>query len=176
MAYISTEKVKEIRAKLKSEFPTKDGWNFSISQSNHSSLNVQIITAPIDLNVDRIEQSQIYLYCLDKYTHTDIYNRIKEISYNGDYYFNLEIGKWDKDFIYIAPDIEEETVLEDVDEKTYTQEEVDFLLKEQRKQSAFAIGLSSSVMTYPSDYDKFKDIIERSNIDSIDLIENYFKK
>jgi hypothetical protein len=134
------------------------------------------LTAPIDFNVDCIDQSQINHYYLDRYTHTDIFNRIKEISYNGDYYFNLEIGKWDKDFIYIAPDVEEETVLEDVVEKTYTQEEVDFLLKEQRKQSSFAIGLSSAVMVYPTDYDKFKAIIERSNIDPIDLINNYFKK
>jgi len=177
MAYTSTEQVKEVRAALKAEYPIKKGWKFSIRQDDHSSLCVSIMTAPIDFNVDCIDHSQINHYYLNRYTHTDIFQKIKDLSYSTEYYYHLEVGKWDRDFIYIAPDVEEEkVVLEDVVEKTYTQEEVDFLLKQQREHCSFAIGLSSFVMTYPTDYDKFKEIIERSAVDPINLIENHFNK
>lgn len=46
--------------------------------------------------------------------------------------------------------------------KKYTEEEVEFLLKEQRENCAFSIGLSSRTLIYPQDYDKIADIIKNS--------------
>ena len=49
MPYISTEKISEIREKIKKEFPSKDGWKFSITRRHHSTVNVDIMSAPFDL-------------------------------------------------------------------------------------------------------------------------------
>jgi hypothetical protein len=35
MAYISTEKVKEMRNKLKELFPTKKGWKLSVTREHY---------------------------------------------------------------------------------------------------------------------------------------------
>lgn len=46
MPYISTKEVKTIREAIKREFPSKDGWKFSISRENYSSVNLAIKKAP----------------------------------------------------------------------------------------------------------------------------------
>lgn len=46
MAYISTEKTKEIREELKKNFPSKEGWKFSVVKEHYSSLCVTIVKAP----------------------------------------------------------------------------------------------------------------------------------
>lgn len=48
--------------------------------------------------------------------------------------------------------------------KKYSDKEVEELLKMQREHCAFSLGLSSSTLIYPRDYDKIKDIIVSSQI------------
>lgn len=48
MANVKNEKIKEIRNAIKTKYPTKDGWKFSIRNMNHMSINVSILRGPID--------------------------------------------------------------------------------------------------------------------------------
>lgn len=50
MAYISTEKVAEMRRKIRDKFPKSDGWRFSVKgDSDHSTIYVAIMKGPIVL-------------------------------------------------------------------------------------------------------------------------------
>ena len=46
MAYISTEEVADIRARLKAAFPAKDGWKLSVRKEHSSSVNVRFMAGP----------------------------------------------------------------------------------------------------------------------------------
>ena len=52
MAYITTESVKEMRNELKTLFPVKAGWKFSVTRQHYSSVRCEILTAPIELRID----------------------------------------------------------------------------------------------------------------------------
>ena len=110
MSYISPAKVKEIRNKIKAEFPTKKGWKFSITGKDYSSLNVNIMNAPVLFSEKGYEQ--LNHYYLDNYKNGDILKKINTICnetnydksdimvdhYDVGFYFHLAVGKWDKDF------------------------------------------------------------------------------
>lgn len=51
MAYITKETVKEIREDLKTRFPRKDGWKFSVSGGNSSNLTIKIVEGPVTFEV-----------------------------------------------------------------------------------------------------------------------------
>ena len=46
MAYITKEKVAEIRKEIRSKYPSKDGWKWSIRGGNSSELSVRLMAAP----------------------------------------------------------------------------------------------------------------------------------
>lgn len=48
MAYITTEQVAEIRNNLKAAFPSKDGWKFSVRRKHGSSVDVTILSGPMN--------------------------------------------------------------------------------------------------------------------------------
>lgn len=110
MAYISPDKVKEIRNKLKVEFPIKDGWKLSVTSKNYSCLNVNIMKAPIKFTEKNYEQ--LNHYYLEKYENSEILQKITNICNESNFdksdsqsdyhhvgfYFHLSIGKWNKDF------------------------------------------------------------------------------
>lgn len=47
MAYINAEETRSIRNALKAKYPAKDGWKFSVRNSNHTSVHVSIMKAPL---------------------------------------------------------------------------------------------------------------------------------
>jgi len=116
MPYISPERVKEIRTKIKKEFPA---YKFSIRGEHYSSVNVTILSGPIDLITDRAvngyEQVN-HFYIKDHYKDfpeimkflQKIYEIMNEGNYtevvDGDYgaipsfYCRITVGSWDKPY------------------------------------------------------------------------------
>jgi hypothetical protein len=119
MAYISTEKVKEMRNKLKELFPTKKGWKLSVTREHSSGINCSILTAPFELRLDanRTNESVNHYYVKEHYndnpaTRDALLSMLEVLNMNNynnsdvqsDYfdvghYVNLSIGKWDKPFL-----------------------------------------------------------------------------
>jgi hypothetical protein len=112
MGYITTERVKEIRNKIKQGFPK---FKFSITREHHSTVNIDILESPIDLLPDK-EKKYEQVNCYYIREHYENYPEIKDIllkindiandgvKYHetGDYgfqpsfYVNISIGRWDK--------------------------------------------------------------------------------
>ncbi|AWY09354.1 hypothetical protein vBRpoSV10_232 [Ruegeria phage vB_RpoS-V10] len=63
MAYITTEEVAEMRARLKAAFPLKDGWKFSLTKEHHSSVNFRFMAGPHEFMAFDVDQ-----YSLDPET------------------------------------------------------------------------------------------------------------
>lgn len=115
MPYITTEQVNEKRKAIKNAFPN---WKFSITKKHHSSIDVVILEADINLTEKQNESVNPY-YVKDHYKDNkevmealqkivDILEGDNEtISVDGDYgaipkfYTHLSIGKWDKPFKYV---------------------------------------------------------------------------
>jgi len=117
MDYISnTQRVANIRTKLKEEFPDS---KFSIRKSSYNGVNINILSAPIDLlqGTDKTN-TQVNNYWIEK-TYADnlealaYLKRINEIAHigvtyreTGDYgtqpsfYVYISIGDYDKPFLY----------------------------------------------------------------------------
>lgn len=120
MPYITTEEVKEIRNAIKKAYPE---YKFSITKRHHSSVDVNIMSGPLDIcfegnstdnkqimpydQVKRYgeEEAKLYQGILDI---VDGKKKQEELVYDGDYgsvpnyYKNLEVGKWDKPYICTA--------------------------------------------------------------------------
>lgn len=109
MAYISSERVAEIRKELKATFPN---YKFSVTNDNHSGVNIAILEAPIMLTDRTYEQVNVYyvrdIKDTEKRTVIEIIVGIanKGVKYyeTGDYgtqpshYTHITIGQWDKPF------------------------------------------------------------------------------
>ena len=113
MAYISTEEVANIRAKLKAEFPE---FKFSVRKSHHTSVDVDILSGPIDFS--EVLGSHTYLpvnnYHLYQYgKFEELFSKMFDVIKSQDwfdksdsmtdyfhtaYYFSLTIGRWDKPY------------------------------------------------------------------------------
>lgn len=118
MPCITTERVAEIRAQIKKEFPTSGGWKFSITREHYSSINVSILSAPFNLlpNSERQHEQVNHYYINEHYKNNpavkDVLLRLyaimnegnRTISEDGDYgsipafYCNISIGQYDKPF------------------------------------------------------------------------------
>ena len=112
MAYITTERVKEIREQLKKEFPDI---KFSITRENYSGVRICIMESSIDFNCDYKQVTNYHI----KNTYTgraaEVLSRVNDIANFGvkiydtadygnqpDFYVWLNIGKWDKPYIQIG--------------------------------------------------------------------------
>ena len=116
MAYISTETVKEIRNQIKTNFPAKKGWKFSITCRDYSQVCVAIMRAPVDFleHTDR-DHLQMVQYHTDSFTaeQREMIKKLYAIAQTEDYfdesdsqtdyfhcshYIDIAVGKWDKKF------------------------------------------------------------------------------
>jgi len=118
MAYITTEEVKEIRNRIKAAYPAKKGWKFSIRQQDHSSLHVDILTAPIQMIPNGTHQSVNHYHIQSDVKFSDktkaILNDISAIAnetnwdksdvqsdyFNCHFYYNMRVGNYDKPFTF----------------------------------------------------------------------------
>ena len=113
MAYITKEQVKEMRNKIKKQYPAKDGWKFSIRNENYSTISVEILKAPIDLLEDQDSNYiQVNKFYPENYKHGKIFDKINKIYNEGNFdhsdamtdyfhvgwYSSLSVGRWDKPF------------------------------------------------------------------------------
>jgi hypothetical protein len=118
MPYITTERVAEIRAELKKEFPD---FKFSIVREHHSSIIISILEAPLDFGAaidgekkyDQVNVYHIASFYEDQPEVRDALLKIYSIANRGNYtvvedsdygsipsfYCDINIGKWDKPFI-----------------------------------------------------------------------------
>ena len=114
MAYITKEQVKEKRELLKKKFPSKDGWKLSVTGRDFSVLQVSIMKSPFKL-VDKGYEQINHYYIDGNYDPavSKVFKEIIDIAMEGNfdksdsqidyfhvgYYFQLSVGKWDKDTI-----------------------------------------------------------------------------
>lgn len=127
MAYMSQEKKAKIAAELKKIMPK--GWKYSLAVDNHSTIVLNIAAAPVDLmklakaagysSVCGVQVNTHYMQEHFKNTEVaELFGKIKKVLYGCGYYDNSEpqtdyfdtayyvsvnIGKWDKPFVYVAP-------------------------------------------------------------------------
>ena len=123
MAYINAKDVQAIRKELKENF--KD-FKFSVTKSHSSSVNVTILSGPVDFSdiTDESGYAQINQYWLDRTgDHKAMFEKmidiIKTAPMRGDgynkqgwfdksdsmsdyfhtaYYFNVNVGKWNQPY------------------------------------------------------------------------------
>lgn len=124
MAYINSKKTSQIREAIKKDFPSSDGWKFSITNENHTSIHCAILEAPINFDERQINPYYIETNYNDKPEQLKALKRLRDLL-NGstleagernfdksdpmtDYfhvgwYIHLTIGKWDKSFKHVEP-------------------------------------------------------------------------
>lgn len=116
MGYITKEQVKKIREDLKASFPE---FKFSVTNKDYSSVNVVILTAPIELRTKTTDMGyeSVNLFWLKSSykEHPEILKVLSKINeimdqFQGEpyetadygmqptYYTNLYIGDWEKPF------------------------------------------------------------------------------
>jgi hypothetical protein len=112
MPYITTEKVKEYRNKLKREFPQ---FKFSVRREHYSSVRVNILSGPIDFGGTNRQVNHYYIeeHWKDNPTACEFLQKVKsivggderEVSYDGDYgsipnyWYSISIGSWDREYV-----------------------------------------------------------------------------
>ena len=122
MPYITTEEVREIRTKIKKEFPSKNGWKFSITNRHHMEVAVKILKGKIEFDRN-CSHGQINHFWIDEnYADNpearDFLNRLLEIirevkpehivDENPDYgnipnyYITIQYGNWDKPYEQVS--------------------------------------------------------------------------
>lgn len=120
MPYIPTETVKEKRQELRKMFPD---YKLSVVCDNYSSIDVSIMSGPIDIQfresdcMDRYEQVN-HFHIESRYEDQPELKKVllkikdvigkeqRELVYDGDYgsvptyYIHINIGKWDRPYVY----------------------------------------------------------------------------
>ena len=117
MAYITSESVKEIRTEIKKMFPASKGWKFSITRRNYSSVDCDILQAPINLLInsertyeqvntfyiedsERSPEAKEALKSITKILNTNNYDNSDSMTdyFEVGHYVSLSVGAWDKPF------------------------------------------------------------------------------
>ena len=121
MAYLNAEQTKTIRQKIKEAFPANEGWKFSVTCRNHSSLHINILQAPLDFDLkgDRKSRSVHHNNDFERSFPKDQADALEKIAkiarslgwYNKSdimtdyfdtaYYIHIDIGHWEKGFKYV---------------------------------------------------------------------------
>jgi hypothetical protein len=124
MAYISTEEIKEMREALKNEFNGKNNrkLKLSITRRHYSTVVVSIMEGDLEFKQGYIQVNPYYLgeHWKDQPEALEVLQKITEIV-NGikkkenrnagdpyadysdyNYYFDLHVGKWDKNYKKVA--------------------------------------------------------------------------
>lgn len=120
MAYIRKDTVTEKRNEIKKNFPSKDGWKFSVTGGNTSSLQVALMQYPKEYDFGEgnysINHYSLENSCKRKHLSekaVSVLAKVIEIMTDGhwdksdsmtDYfhcawYNNIEVGKWNKSVV-----------------------------------------------------------------------------
>ena len=118
MAYMNQEKKKKIAALLKAIMP-KD-WKYSLAVDNHSTIVLTISSAKVNLMEENNRHQQINHYHIDRIFKGELLETFKKIVaalntdnydhsdittdyFNVGHYISINLGRWDKPFIYEKP-------------------------------------------------------------------------
>lgn len=116
MAFLTNEQMKNFRARIKEEFPSKSGWKFSVTKRHHGELCISLMQFPSDYSFPayaQINHFHVLRQCQEMGLGTRETRAIAEIvaiatmgywddsDYMTDYfycshYISISIGKWDK--------------------------------------------------------------------------------
>ncbi len=112
MAFVSKELIQKVRTEIKTAYPAKHGFKFSITNRHSSTIVVTVLKTPFELDEKgSINQyhhektkniSSLFLADLLTIINQDNYNRsdiMTDYHYVG-YYCDLSVGRWDKEFIF----------------------------------------------------------------------------
>jgi len=110
MAYMNQEMKAKIAVEIKKVMPK--GWKYSLGVDNHSTIVLNIASAPVDLlklakdkHFANTEVAELFakikkvMYGCGYYDNSDIQTDYFDTAY----YVNVNIGKWNKPFVYVAP-------------------------------------------------------------------------
>jgi uncharacterized protein (DUF1697 family) len=115
MAYITSEEAKEIRENVKKAFPSKDGYKFSITVKNYSSLNVVILQSPFEFENNRKDGYSIrggrsgentkeeieFIEKLNSILNKNNYDNSNSMIdyFDVGYYVFVTLGKYNKEYV-----------------------------------------------------------------------------
>ena len=114
MAYLSKEKIKEIRKNIRVKFPSKDGWKISVVNKHYSVVDVTILKAPIRFIGGDYEQ--LNPFYPDYYENPKVLSELVDICNDGNYnnsdpmtdyfdvgwYVHVSQGNWDVPFEFVT--------------------------------------------------------------------------
>lgn len=119
MAYITSESVKEMRTKIKSLYPSKKGWKFSITRDHYTSVRCSILSAPVELRLDTSKDNisvnnfwiesnyegkndiaKEILLNINSILNLNNFDKSDAMTdyFHVGHYVNISIGEWDKPF------------------------------------------------------------------------------
>jgi len=109
MAYITKEEVQEIREKIKSKFPIKDGWKFSIKREHHSGVRVEILQGNVNFQNKQgstiLPTKETHPYLQKIYSIANAGNHDNSDSmtdyFDVGWYVWMSVGSWDKEYKFI---------------------------------------------------------------------------
>lgn len=125
MAYMNKERKAQIKAELAKVLPK--GWKISMRVDHHTSLDVAIMSAPVDLMqfAQDHEKSRIHYQVNHYHLGTRFHGEVLEIMekiraalncinhdrsdiqsdyFDVGYYLHVSVGKWNKPFVCVAND------------------------------------------------------------------------
>jgi hypothetical protein len=117
MPYIKKERIAEIRSQIRKEFPSKDGWNISVTWENYSGVRIKILAAPVkltDKDHENVNHHSIDTRYKDEPERLKVFARLNQIANEGngievedgdygsvpDFYVWIQVGEWNKPFVY----------------------------------------------------------------------------
>ena len=118
MAYISTPEVKLIRETLKQAYPD---FKFSVKRDNQTSVDVSVLSGPIELEVNRSDINQYHLDTLYKGKTLELLKGIDKVIrmapvrqhydksdtlsdyFNVAYYYHISVGNYNQEYEVKTP-------------------------------------------------------------------------
>ena len=109
MAYITKEKVKEIREAINKKFPSKEGWKFSIKRQNYSGIKIEILQGNTNFQnkpgntIIPTRETHPYLQQIYNIANSGNYDNSDVMTdyFDVGWYVWLSVGSWDKEYKFI---------------------------------------------------------------------------
>lgn len=109
MPYISSDKVSEIRNAIKSKFPGKDGWKFSIKRENLRAVVIVVLSGPANfqdkqgLNITVTRETHPYLQQIFSIANAGNYDNSDPMTdyFDVGWYVWLKVGDYDRPYTFL---------------------------------------------------------------------------
>lgn len=109
MAYIETEKVKQIREEIKKAFPSKQGWKFSIKKEHYTGVRIVVLKAPVNFenkpgtSIIPSRESHPYLQQIYNIANSGNHDNSDAMTdyFDVGWYVWLKVGDYDNPFQFV---------------------------------------------------------------------------